>query len=61
MGCPSIFSCNVAMVTNGVTLKRFVTYVARLSGAEGMPVLSRQPHGLRISQHALDFALFFLQ
>ena len=32
-----------------VALERFVTYVARLSGAEGMPVSPRHPHGLRIS------------
>ena len=49
MGCPSIFTCNVAVVTHGVALERFVTYVARLSGADGTPVLSRHPHGLRIS------------
>ena len=49
MGCPSIFTCYVAVVTHGVALERFVTYVARLSGAEGTPVLSRHPHGLRIS------------
>ena len=38
MGRPSIFACNVAVVTDGVALERFVTYVARLSGAEGTPV-----------------------
>ena len=48
-GCPSIFTCNVAVVTHGVALERFVTYVACLSGAEGTPVLSRHPYGLRIS------------
>ena len=49
MGCPSIFACNVAVVTDGVALERFVTYVARLSGAEGTPVPPRHPQGLGIS------------
>ena len=38
MGRPLIFACNVAVVTDSVALERFVTYVARLSGAEGTPV-----------------------
>ena len=40
MGCPSIFTRNVAVDTHRVALERFVTYVACLSGAKGQPVLS---------------------
>ena len=49
MGRPSIFACNVAVVTDGVALEGFVTYVARLGGAEGMAVPPRHPQGLGIS------------
>ena len=46
--CPSVSSCNMAVITHRVIHERFVTHVARISGAEGQPVLSCHPHGLWI-------------
>ena len=60
MGCAPAFSCDMTVVQDRVTLKRLFTDIAGRDSVVGLPVLSWHTHGLWVSQHSLDFALFFL-
>ena len=53
MGRPSIFTCNVAVVTHGVALERFVTYVARLAARKAR----QSPHVILMALGSASTAL----
>ena len=61
MGCPSILTCNVAVVTHRVALERFVIYVACLSCAEGQPVLSCHPRLVGFARQCPTLAVWALR
>ena len=57
MSSTSVFSDDVTVVTDRVTLKWFLTHMTGGGAVMSPPVLSCHPHGFGVSQHSFDFSL----
>ena len=61
MDCDPVLPCDMTVITDGVPGQILQANMTGCGRVVGLSVLRGHLHGFRVGQHALNFALLFLQ